>query len=313
MARWWAGELFAVERERKERWKQLEKRLRTLYTRRNDFDWSNGGIRELQRENMAVLSFFICIVATAVGAISGVGGGVIIKPVFDAVSGLPVATISFLSGCTVLGMTVVSLFSARGGEVKIETKRGTLLAVGGALGGILGKLLFDWIKANSGNDGLVGSIQSVAMVCLTVGVFVYMLLRPRIKTLNLKNGGMCLLIGLGLGVLSSFLGIGGGPINLVVLHYFFSMDTKTAALNSLYIIFFSQGTSLASALIQQKVPSFDSVTLLVMVAGGVAGGLLGRKIAKKLSTAGTDRVFYVLLLVITAISGYNLVHYASMI
>ena len=42
-----------------------------------------------------------------------------------------------------------------------------------------------------------------------------------------------------LGILSSFLGIGGGPINLVVLFFFFSMDTKTAAQNSLYTILFS--------------------------------------------------------------------------
>jgi uncharacterized membrane protein YfcA len=262
---------------------------------------------------MTIASFFICLIATTVGAISGVGGGVIIKPVFDAVSGLPVATISFLSGCTVFSMTVVSLCSSLGGEVKVEARRGTLLAVGGALGGVVGKLLFDWIKSASGNDGLVGTLQSVAMVCLTAGVFVYMLLRPKIKTMNLKHGGACVVIGLSLGIMSSFLGIGGGPINLVVLYYFFSMDTKTAALNSLYIIFFSQGTSLVSTLVQHRIPEFQSSVLLVMVAGGVAGGLLGRRIAKRLSSAGTDQVFYVLLIVITVISGYNLVHYASML
>ena len=37
-----------------------------------------------------------------------------------------------------------------------------------------------------------------------------------------------------LGIISSFLGIGGGPINLVVLFFFFSMPTKIAAENSLY-------------------------------------------------------------------------------
>ena len=53
----------------------------------------------------AVLFFLICLAATTAGGISGVGGGVIIKPVLDAVSGMGVATVSFLSGCTVLAMT----------------------------------------------------------------------------------------------------------------------------------------------------------------------------------------------------------------
>ena len=84
-----------------------------------------------------VLYFLVCLIATTVGAISGVGGGVVIKPVFDAVAGMSVSQVSFLSGCTVLAMTIVSLLRSRG--EKIELKRGTLLAVGGAVGGLLGK------------------------------------------------------------------------------------------------------------------------------------------------------------------------------
>ena len=41
-------------------------------------------------------SFIICVAATVIGSISGVGGGVIIKPVMDAVSGMSVSSISFL-------------------------------------------------------------------------------------------------------------------------------------------------------------------------------------------------------------------------
>ena len=138
-----------------------------------------------------ILYFVICLAATTVGAISGVGGGVIIKPVFDAVSGLEVAQISFLSGCTVLAMTVVSLLSARGGGVRVEARRGTLLALGGAAGGVLGKQLFESVKRAAGNGALVGVVQSVLMVLLTAGVLLYMRLRPRIRTKNVQNGAMC--------------------------------------------------------------------------------------------------------------------------
>ena len=114
--------------------------------------------------------FLICIAATTLGAISGIGGGVIIKPVMDAVSGLSVSTISFLSGCTVLAMSVVSVLRSRGGDAKIDPKKGTLLAIGGAVGGVSGKWIFDIVKSSFGNDGLVGTIQSILMVILTLGV-----------------------------------------------------------------------------------------------------------------------------------------------
>ena len=258
-----------------------------------------------------VLYFLVCLIATTVGAISGVGGGVVIKPVFDAVAGMSVSQVSFLSGCTVLAMTIVSLLRSRG--EKIELKRGTLLAVGGAVGGLLGKVVFDWVKSLTGNDGLVGVVQSVIMILLTAGVGVYMAFREKIRTKNVQNAALCVIIGLALGVMSAFLGIGGGPINLVVLYYFFSMDTKQAALHSIYVIFFSQAASFVSSLAMQNVPAFDPVTLVVMVVGGVAGGFLGRAFNKKMSSRQVDVLFSVLLAVITLISVYNLVHYASLL
>lgn len=258
-----------------------------------------------------VLYFLVCLIATTVGAISGVGGGVVIKPVFDAVAGMSVSQVSFLSGCTVLAMTIVSLLRSRG--EKIELKRGTLLAVGGAVGGLLGKVVFDWLKSLTGNDGLVGVVQSVIMILLTAGVGVYMAFREKIRTKNVQNAALCVIIGLALGVMSAFLGIGGGPINLVVLYYFFSMDTKQAALHSIYVIFFSQAASFVSSLAMQNVPAFDPVTLVVMVVGGVAGGFLGRAFNKKMSVRQVDMLFSILLAVITLISVYNLVHYASLL
>lgn len=262
---------------------------------------------------MNILFFLICLVATTAGAISGIGGGVIIKPVFDAVSGLSVSAISFLSGCTVLAMSAVSLLRSRGGGVAVDKSRGTLLAVGAAAGGVAGKLIFDLIKQASGNDGLIGTVQSVIMVLLTGGVLVYMFFKDKIRTVNITSPAACIAIGLGLGLLSAFLGIGGGPINIAVLCLLFSMDTKTAALNSIYIIFFSQTASFIGTLVARNIPEVDPVTLCVMAAGGVLGGFAGRYISRKMSARVQDGFFTVLLSVIIVISVYNLVHYAMMI
>lgn len=255
---------------------------------------------------MIVLYFLICLAATVLGAISGIGGGVIIKPVMDAISGMPVATISFLSGCTVLAMSVVSVLRGTKGEERIEPRRGTLLAAGSALGGLVGKAIFDLAKARLSADSVLGAIQSAVMILLTLGVLLYVLYKQRIPTRNIQNGITCLAIGLLLGMMSAFLGIGGGPINLAVLYYCFSMSTKTAALHSLYIILFGQITSLASTVLSGSIPSFQPVILAAMILGGVVGGFAGRAINRKLSAARVDLLFRGMLILITLISCYNL-------
>lgn len=258
-----------------------------------------------------LLYFLICLFATTVGATSGLGGGIIIKPMMDALSGLSVSTISFLSGTTLLAMSTVSLLSSRKSGIKVDKTRGTLLAIGAAVGGVAGKQVFNLLKSAAANDGLIGVIQSAFMIVLTLGVLAYMLNKKRIRTHSVQSPAVCALIGLVLGMLSAFLGIGGGPINMMVLYYLFSMDTKTAALNSIYIIFFAQLTSLLSTLILRKVPDFAWTTLIVMGIGGVAGGLIGRKLAHRLSVRHTDLLFNTMLIVITGICLYNLVRYAA--
>lgn len=255
----------------------------------------------------------ICLLATTLGAISGIGGGVIIKPVLDATASISVSQISFLSGCSVLAMSIVSLLSSMGGETKIDKGRTTPLAIGSAVGGVVGKLLFDIIKNAAANDGVVGTAQSAIMILLTGGVLLYVLNKKYIKTNNIESIFVCITIGLFLGILSSFLGIGGGPINLAVLYFFFSMTTKTAALNSLYMIFFAQTASLIFTFASSSVPETDILALAVMILSGVAGGFIGRKINKKISTKAVDILFCCMLVAIIGTSVYNLIRYISLI
>ncbi|MBQ7728782.1 MAG: sulfite exporter TauE/SafE family protein, partial [Spirochaetales bacterium] len=81
---------------------------------------------------MIVLIVITVFIATIVGSISGIGGGVLIKPVLDAVTSMPASQISFLSGITVLTMTIVSLLRSRGGEQKISNTT-IFLAIGAAV------------------------------------------------------------------------------------------------------------------------------------------------------------------------------------
>ena len=95
-----------------------------------------------------------------------------------------------------------------------------------------------------------------------------------------------------------------GP-NLVVLYYFFSMSTKVAAQNSLYIILISQITSVTTTLFTKTVPEFEWLWLVLMVAGGIGGGAVGRKINKKIDDKHVEILFIGLMFTIIGISCYN--------
>lgn len=236
-------------------------------------------------------------------------GGVIIKPLLDAFGILDVKTISFLSGCTVLAMSAYSFaVSKMKKESLVDMRVGTPLAVGAAVGGILGKNLFQMLTSSfEQND--VGAMQAGCLLVLTVGTLVYTICKHRIRTLHVTSLLVCLAVGLVLGILSSFLGIGGGPINLVVLFFFFSMPTKTAAQNSLYIILFSQITSLVSTIVTGTVPKFPPFLLVLMICGGILGGFCGRKINRKIDSRKVEFLFMGLMVVIIGINIYNMVRF----
>lgn len=254
-----------------------------------------------------IIFFVVCFGASIVGAICGIGGGVIIKPVLDAVGVMDVSAISFLSGCTVLSMTTYSVAKSKiSGEKTVELQIGIPLALGAAAGGVFGKWLFTLVKSMSEEPDRVGAIQAFCLMLVTVGTLVYTLNKHRIHTYRIENAQVCVVIGIFLGILSSFLGIGGGPINLVVLYFFFSMATKTAAEYSLYIIFFSQLASLFSTLLTGTVPEFSAGILLLMAAGGIAGGICGRALNKRLNERAVDALFIGLMVVMILINVYNI-------
>ncbi|MGI6578707.1 MAG: sulfite exporter TauE/SafE family protein [Saccharofermentanales bacterium] len=255
---------------------------------------------------MNLILFFVSFLASVVGAICGIGGGVIIKPLLDSLSIASVSTISFLSGCTVLGMTLYSVSkSIRSGDSQVDYKIATPLAIGAAFGGVAGKYLYTSIKDASPDPELVGAYQAIALAVITVGTLIYTIFKDKVKTHQLTNKVACLVIGLLLGMMSSFLGIGGGPINLVVLYFFFSMSTKIAAQNSLYIILLSQITSVLSTILAGEVPEFSVIWLVIMVIGGIGGGIAGRYINTFIDDAKVNKLFIGLMVVIIGISIYN--------
>lgn len=249
--------------------------------------------------------FVVCLCASTIGGICGIGGGVVIKPLLDATGIMSVSTVSFLSGLTVLAMSLISVYKNRKTK-ELDARRSIPLGIGAAVGGVLGKRLFEMIKAAAQADQLVGMIQAIVLGLMVLGTLAYVRNKARIRTKDVRSTSVAAVIGLLLGMCSSFLGIGGGPMNLAVLYYFYSMTTKQAAINSILIILVSQIASLLMSIVKGSIPAFDPMMLIVMVAAGVLGGSVSSKLHKRLSTETTDKLFAALLVVIILICCYNL-------
>lgn len=250
--------------------------------------------------------FAVSILSSTAGAICGIGGGVIIKPVLDCLGIMNVSCVSFLSGCTVLAMSGFSVCKnlkkkAEESDILLLTS----LAFGAAFGGIIGKSMFQALKMAAGNENFVGMIQSAVLIFITAGSIIYTVNEGKIQTKQCRKWWAGVLIGILLGILSSFLGIGGGPVNLIVLAYVFSMTTKEAVFGSLYIIMFSQITSLMQAYVYKTIPDVDVKLLFVMIAGGAAGGIIGDRISKNISDKRVTELFQIMMLVIVGINIYN--------
>lgn len=257
--------------------------------------------------NMEIVLFLVAIGASTIGAISGMGGGVIIKPVMDAVSGLSASTISFMSCCTVLTMAISTYIRGVKTHYKLDYSILVPLALGAAIGGVTGKTVFSVVEG-VGNTSL---IQSIILLMVYIGVLVYALNKSRITTKTVNGLVPSLTIGIILGCVSAFLGIGGGPINIAALSYFYSTSPKVTAKNSLFIILFSQLTSFGTTLIS-GVPTFNTVALILMCSGAVIGALIGGKCSKLLSEISVDNLFITVLFCLIALGCYNVYTFSMM-
>lgn len=259
---------------------------------------------------MEWIIFLLCLGASVLGSICGIGGGVILKPALDLLGVMSVSTISFLSGLTVMAMSAISAVRQRKSRL-VEMRTGLPLALGSAAGGIAGNALFQIVRGAVGQEQLVGMVQALALAGITLMTLIYSaFFRDRIPSHHVHSTKGCLALGGVMGLMSAFLGIGGGPINLAILYFAFSMDTKKAAANSLYIILFSQTANFVTSLCRRTVPSFSWQYFLIMVAAGILGGILGTNINRRLSATAANRLFLALLAAVFLICIYNALRFS---
>lgn len=250
--------------------------------------------------------FLIVLFACTLGAISGLGGGIIIKPLMDALGGFSAATVNDMASITILTMTIVSIIKARKNARSIDWRIVTFFAIGSMIGGVLGQLVLkDFIAAT--NDSQVIIVQSVCQILIVLLIMLHEIFKERLSHYHVKSVPFMTAIGVILGTIAAFLSIGGGIFNRPILVILLSMTSKSAAFTSLCIIVAAQGANVAAMGWTTHFADVDPMVLPFMMVAAVAGGYLGGYIATHVNDKYFDRIFMVTLFIILCLNTGNLV------
>lgn len=248
------------------------------------------------------LYFFVIISANTLGALSGMGGGVLIKPIFDAIGFNNAPTISFYTAVAVFTMSIVSTLRQQKGGAKLKWFQALLISAGALVGGVAGNgaflLLYDFF-----GDTKVTLIQ----IIITIITLVFSIYNSGkgVWHLEWSNKASFVLVGGVLGFLASLLGIGGGPINVSFLMMCFSFPLKEATAYSIVIIFFSQFSKLIGIGVTTGFTEFDLAMLVFIIPAAIAGGWLGGKMGLILCEEKVRQLFQLMIVIVIGINLYN--------
>lgn len=256
---------------------------------------------------LTLIYSIIIFIACTVGAIVGIGGGVIIKPMLDLIGQHSVEVVGFISTCAVFAMSISSSVKHITAKTEFNKKIVLLVSFGSIFGGIIGNEIFDYAFEKFNTD-IIKGIQAVIIALFIIFVIIYVNAK-NVKSLKIKNPILIVLTGLLLGLMSAFLGIGGGPINTAFLVLLFSFTVKESAVYSVAIIFFSQLSQLITIFINNQFEPYKEYTPIILsaMAVSVIGGIIGSKLNRKLSDKTVTTIFSVVLSIVAVINIYNAV------
>ena len=232
----------------------------------------------------SIVVFLACVL----GAIVGLGGGIFIRPIFDAIGYHNTLNISFFASSAIFSMAIVSTIRKMRDGTKINMKLVLLISLGAIIGGVLGNLLLEHMVSLFSEPRVL-----VAQVIGTVTVLILSLILTAKSHLRLqvKRLWICPILGLFLGIIGAFLVMGGGPINVPLVIILFGLPIKTATAYSIVIIFFSHLSRLVTMGFTVGYAYFDLRVLVFVVAAAALGGFFGAKLSKIFSENTVKRLF----------------------
>lgn len=251
------------------------------------------------------------IVGISIGVISavfGVGGGFILTPILSAM-GMPIV---YAIGTGLFFTVGVSLMAGRGhflrGNCSLKTIG--LITSFTVIGVTVAYKIVQWLTVKGSVELYIGVVYIVMLLCTSLFVYQkssgtapatnipFINLRPYIyvegdKKISLWN---FVVVGLSVGFLQGFLGVGGGFILVPLLMGVLGMDPHSAVGNSLGILFIS---SIYAAGIYAFDSRVDYLVAGFLMISAYCGSYYGLRVVNKCKGKTLTRYFSVLLFLST--------------
>lgn len=252
---------------------------------------------------IGIIYFLVIVIANTIGAISGMGGGVLIKPIFDFLNVHPVAAISFYSSVAVLTMSFVSTFNQIRNGIKVNWFFAIQLSIGAIVGGLIGNQVFEKILDYFPEGREVQLLQ----IFLTIITLVLSFLHSKHiwKNHTYQSSILIVFTGFLLGFLASLLGIGGGPINVALLIFLFNLPIKDATVYSIVTILFSQLSKVITIFVTVNLERYDLTMLYFIIPAAIIGGFLGSYISGRVSSEKVNDIYQIVIILVLIINLYN--------
>ena len=270
--------------------------------------------------NLLIILFFGFLVGFMSG-LFGVGGGFLMTPLLIFM-GIPAATAVGTESVQILGSSVSGAI-AHSRKKNIDYEIGAFLLVGGIFGSTIGVIIFNFLKEAGNIDliikflymlflAIIGSLMLIESSISLIKEKKFIKKEKRRRTLldylplkfKFRRSKIYISIllpvnvGIFVGFLASFMGVGGGFVMVPAMIYLFRMGTVTAIGTSLFqIVFVTLNVSILHATFNLTV---DLILAIFLLVGGVIGAQYGSKYTSKFK-GEQIRIFLALIVLIVCL------------
>ncbi|WP_404480594.1 sulfite exporter TauE/SafE family protein [Novosphingobium sp. BL-52-GroH] len=275
--------------------------------------------------NLSVNGLIIVGLGALTGLLSGmfgVGGGFLTTPLM-IFYGIPPTVAAASAASQVTGASVSGVFAhtRRGG---VDYQMGSVMVAGGIIGTGLGALLFNLLQ----KLGQIDTVINILYV-LMLGSIGGLMAKESILSIRAERTGIPLparkrrhhpmvaslpmrwrfyrsglyisplaplLLGIGTGILTMLMGVGGGFILVPAMLYILGMSANVVVGTSLYqILFVTMATTMMHALTTHAV---DIVLAALLLVGSVTGAQFGAQFAQKASPVKLRLILAIIVLLV---------------
>ena len=283
--------------------------------------------------NLSVNALVIIALGGAVGLLSGmfgVGGGFLTTPLL-IFYGIPPTVAAASAASQVTGASVSGVFAhlRRDG---VDLKMGGVLVVGGIIGSLIGAWLFRLLQASGQIDTVIALLY-----LLMLGSIGGLMLKEAVGSLRAQRDGVAapprrrrhprlitglplrwrfyrsglyispvapLLLGMGTGILTILLGVGGGFVLVPAMIYILGMTTRVVVGTSLFQILFV--TAVATMVHALTTHAVDIVLAVLLLIGSVTGAQVGARLASRVDPTWLRLALAVMVLLVALRMGIGL-------